>query len=78
MDPDDPANAMILFIQMVQRIRSQGHFGCGAETGQTFEHAPQSMHALSSIMYLVSPAVMQLTGHSGSQAPQLMQSSLIA
>lgn len=51
--------------------------GWGAPTGQTFAQEPQSMHALSSMMYLVSPAEMQLTGHSGSQAPQLMQSSLI-
>jgi hypothetical protein len=35
------------------------------------------MQAAASITYLVSPAEMQLTGHSGSQAPQLMQSSLM-
>jgi len=53
------------------------YFGWGAPTGQTFAQEPQSMQAPSSITYFVSPAEMQLTGHSGSQAPQLMQSSLI-
>jgi hypothetical protein len=53
------------------------YLGLGAATGHTFAQEPQSMQASSSMMYLVSPAVMQLTGHSGSHAPQLMQSSLI-
>jgi len=51
--------------------------GFGASTGQTSAHAPHSMHSSGSITYLVSPAEMQLTGHSDSQAPQLIHSSLI-
>lgn len=49
----------------------------GASTGQTFAHAPHSMHSSGFITYLSSPALMQLTGHSGSHAPQLMQASVI-
>ena len=51
--------------------------GCGASTGQTDAQAPQSMQASASITYLVSPAVIALTGHSGSQAPQLIHESSI-
>jgi len=49
--------------------------GCGASTGQTLAQEPQSMQESASIMYLSSPADIQSTGHSGSQAPQLMHSS---
>jgi hypothetical protein len=49
----------------------------GASTGQTLAQVPQSTQTLSSITYLPSPSLMQETGHSEAQAPQLMQSSLI-
>lgn len=51
--------------------------GCGAPTGQTLAHVPQSMQVPASITYLESPAEIQDTGHSASQAPQLMHSSEI-
>jgi hypothetical protein len=51
--------------------------GCGASTGQTLLQAPHSIQADASITYLSSPADIQLTGHSDSQAPQLMQASVI-
>jgi hypothetical protein len=66
-----------------KKITSPGHFiiqnyfCCGASTGHTFAHAPHSIQASSSITYLESPADMHDTGHSASQAPQLMQSSVI-
>jgi hypothetical protein len=53
------------------------YWGMGASTGQTAAQLPQSMHWLSSITYLSSPSEMQPTGHSGSQAPQLMHSLVI-
>jgi len=49
--------------------------GCGASTGQTLAQEPQSIQEAASIMYLLSPAEMHSTGHSASQAPQLMHSS---
>jgi hypothetical protein len=51
--------------------------GCGASTGQTPLQAPHSIQTSASITYLSSPADIQLTGHSASQAPQLIQASLI-
>ena len=51
--------------------------GLGASTGQTFAHAPQSIQASLSITYISSPGDIHDTGHSGSQAPQLIHSSLI-
>ena len=49
----------------------------GADTGQEPAQAPQSMHVSASITYFESPAEIAFTGHSASQAPQLMQSSVI-
>jgi hypothetical protein len=51
--------------------------GFGASTGQTVAHAPQSIHFSGSITYLSAPALIASVGHSGSQAPQLIHSSLI-
>jgi len=48
-----------------------------ASTGQESTQAPQSMQPEASITYLASPSEIALVGHSASQAPQLMQSSLI-
>ena len=56
---------------------SADYSACGASTGQTLAQLPQSMHTSASITYLPSPSLMQETGHSAAQAPQLMQSSLI-
>jgi hypothetical protein len=49
----------------------------GASTGQTLAHVPQSTHTLSSITKIPSPSVIQVTGHSAAQAPQLIHSLLI-
>lgn len=49
----------------------------GAPTGQTPAQAPHSIQVSASITYLPSPSEIALTGHSASQAPQLMHSSLI-
>ena len=58
--------------------RSSGCYaGWAAPVGQTSAQAPQSLHLSGSITYLSGPAVMAASGHSGSQAPQLMQSSVI-
>lgn len=51
--------------------------GLGASTGQTPAQAPHSIHSSASITYRSSPSEIQDTGHSASQAPQLIQSSLI-
>jgi len=51
--------------------------GWGASTGHTLLQVPHSIQIVSSIIYLSSPADIQLTGHSGSQAPQLIQASVI-
>jgi len=51
--------------------------GFGASTGHTFAQAPHSMQPEASITYLSSPAVITSTGHSGSQAPQLMHASVM-
>jgi hypothetical protein len=48
-----------------------------AETGQTSTHFAQSVHFAGSITYFESPWLMAETGHSGSHAPQEMQSSEI-
>jgi hypothetical protein len=48
-----------------------------ASTGQTATHDPQLTHVAASIMRLSSFSLIQLTGHSPSQAPQLMQASEI-
>jgi hypothetical protein len=58
-------------------LSSLNYLGCGAPTGQTPAHEPQSMQLSASTTYVLSPAEMQLTGHSASHAPQLMQSSLM-
>jgi len=52
------------------------YYSTQASTGQTPAHAPQEMHASSTITYGV-PSLMQSTGHSGAHAPQAMQSSVI-
>ncbi|OFZ17818.1 MAG: hypothetical protein A2X94_04425 [Bdellovibrionales bacterium GWB1_55_8] len=55
----------------------------GASTGQTAWHWGDaclpwhSVQAAALITYLSSPAVIAEFGHSGSQAPQLVQSSVI-
>lgn len=51
--------------------------GFGAPTGQTDAHAPHSIQQSASITKIPSPSEIQLTGHSASHAPQLIQSSLI-
>ena len=63
--------------QALRGIFKYHYSALGAETGQTSAQAPQSMQVAASITYLSSPAVIALTGHSLSQAPQLMHSSLI-
>ena len=62
------------------------HYGCqkmnsyfceGAATGQTSAQAPQSVQVLASITNLPSPSEIALTGHSASQTPHEIHSSLI-
>ncbi len=52
-------------------------YACGAPTGQTLAQDPQSIQVSGSITYLPSPSEIAFTGHSASQAPQLIHSSLI-
>jgi hypothetical protein len=49
----------------------------GAPTGQTLAQFPQSMQLSASITNMPSPSLIQLTGHSAAQAPQLMHESTI-
>jgi hypothetical protein len=57
--------------------------GCGAPTGQTSAHLDEalepthSVHLSGSITKLELPSLIALFGHSDSQAPQLIQSSVI-
>ncbi len=51
--------------------------GLIASTGQADEQAPQSMHADSSITYVLSPAEIAETGHSPSHEPQEIHASEI-
>jgi hypothetical protein len=48
-----------------------------ASTGQISEQAPQSVQSFGSIVYLSSPSLIAWTGHSLSQLPQAMHSSVI-
>lgn len=58
-------------------LNDQNYSWSGAPTGQTLAQAPHSMQESASITYIPSPADMQLTGHSASQAPQEIQVSAI-
>lgn len=51
--------------------------GCGASTGQTLWHDPQSKQASASISYLPAPSLIAPTGHSDSHAPQAIHASVI-
>ena len=51
--------------------------GWGASTGQTPAQEPHSIQVFASITYLSSPEDIHSTGHSASQAPQLIQASFI-
>jgi len=51
--------------------------GWMASTGQTSTQVPQSVHLAASITKCSSPCEMAPSGHSASQDPQLMHSSLI-
>ena len=73
-----------IIIRAVMKFHHSSYFrfgfnysAAGAETGHTPAHAPHSMQESASITYLPSPAEIQETGHSASQAPQLMHSSEI-
>lgn len=55
----------------------KSYCGFGAPTGQTPAQEPQSMQVAASMTILPSPSEIALTGHCGSQAPQLIHSSLI-
>jgi hypothetical protein len=48
-----------------------------ASVGQTEAQVPQSVHLSGSIQRIPFFSEMASTGHSGSQAPQLTQASLI-
>jgi hypothetical protein len=48
-----------------------------ASEGQTSTQAIQSVHNSGSITYISSPSLIAPSGHSGSQAAQDMQSSVI-
>jgi hypothetical protein len=58
-------------------LSTESYAGTQASTGQTEAHVAQAVHFSWSITYLSSPAEMALSGHSGSHAPQEMQSSVI-
>ena len=66
------------FITLYIAVKQQFYaFLLMAETGQTSTQLPQSVHFAGSITYFDSPWLMACTGHSGSHAPQEMQSSEI-
>jgi hypothetical protein len=48
-----------------------------ASVGHTSAHAPQSVQRLASIAYLSSPSLIALTGHSSTQVPHEIHSSVI-
>jgi hypothetical protein len=48
-----------------------------ASVGQTSAHAPQSVQSLASMTYLSSPSLIALTGHSSTQVPHEIHSSVI-
>jgi hypothetical protein len=50
---------------------------CTAPVGQTSAQEPQSWHFAPSILYKPFTSAIAVSGHSGSQAPHWMQSSLI-
>jgi hypothetical protein len=57
--------------------RKPPYSSLGASTGQTPAQAPQEMQSSALMMYLSSPSLMQLVGHSSTHAPQLIQSSVM-